>query len=186
MKTRLFKIQIAIAAKWLLVVALAFGFMGCASDDEKIPFNDEATIPHLETNSIASPPDKSGLPEADERKIEFAVFSELLSQHFWDDGGFTGIFLRADDDLTAQLQKKFSQRNPPIKETQHIDLQPNVAPRDRDTGKMALILSVDIGEPEPDGAVTAIGKWFAGDTLAGFYSFQLKKMGDDWQIQNAP
>jgi hypothetical protein len=172
------------------VFASAFSalfFSGCAADKSDIEFTDSASLPKLETNSTAFLPDKkTTLPEADERKIELAVFSDLLTRHFWDDGGYSAIFLQADDDTISAMQKKFPTRKPPIKETFRINVQPNIAPRDKDTGQPAMILSVDISEPEADGTVSAIGKWFAGGAVTGFYSYQLKKVGDDWQVQNAP
>ena len=173
------------AAAVLVVPVLLF--TGCGTDKTEIEFSDSGSLPKLDTNSTAFlPPQKISLPVADERKIELAVFSDLLSRHFWDDGGYSAIFLQADDDMVSAIQKKFPDRKPPVKETYRINVQPNLAPRDKDTGQPAMILSVDIGEPEDDGTVAAIGKWYAGGAVTGFYTYQLKKTGDDWQIQNAP
>ncbi len=167
----------------LLAVALA----GCQTEKGDISFTDEGTLPHLDTNSPAILSAKSSsLAHADERKIDLAVFSNLLTRHFWDDGGYTAIFLQADEEVVAALQKIFPDRKPPIKETYRVNVRQNLSPLDKDTGKPAMILSVDVSEPEPDGSVTAIGKWFAGGAVTGFYSYQLKKNGDDWEIQNAP
>jgi hypothetical protein len=169
-----------------LVVAL-FLFSGCGTDKSDIEFTSSGSLPKLDTNSTAfSPEKKNSLPEADEQKIELAVFSDLLTRHFWDDGGYSAVFLQADDDLVSAMQKRFHGRKPPIKETYRINVQPNVAPRDKDTGKPAMILSVDIGEPDPDGTVAAIGKWYAGGAVTGFYTYQLKRNGDNWEIQNSP
>ena len=173
------------AAAVLVVPVLLF--TGCGTDKTEIEFSDSESLPKLDTNSTAFlPPQKISLPVADERKIELAVFSDLLSRHFWDDGGYSAIFLQADDDMVSAIQKKFPDRKPPVKETYRINVQPNLAPRDKDTGQPVMILSVDIGEPEDDGTVAAIGKWYAGGAVTGFYTYQLKKTGDDWQIQNAP
>jgi hypothetical protein len=162
-------------------------FTGCDTTDKgDINFESSSSLPQLSTNAAAMVPEKKSLPEADEQKIEQAVFSDLLVRHFWDDGGYSAIFLQADDDMISAIQKKFPDRKPPVKETYRIDVQPNVSPRDRDTGQPAMILSVDIGEPEDDGSVAAIGKWFAGGAVTGFYTYQLRKAGNDWQIQNAP
>ncbi|MBW8865315.1 MAG: hypothetical protein JF609_10425 [Verrucomicrobia bacterium] len=163
----------------------AFLLSGCRTDKEDIVFSDEATAPHLETNTPAflSPKDSS-LAKADETQIELLVFRNLLTRHFWDDGDYTAIFLRADDSEVAALQKSFPDRKPPIKEGYRADLQPNQSPRDKDTGRPAMILSVDVGDPEPDGSVTAIGKWYAGGAVTGFYSFPLKKNGQNWEVQN--
>jgi hypothetical protein len=54
---------------------------------------------------------------------------------------------------------------------------------DKDTGKPAMILSVEVAEPAADDSVAAIGKWFAGGSVSGFYTIVLKKTGDDWAIQ---
>jgi hypothetical protein len=183
MKTK--KSTLQFAGAFCLAAGLAFLAAGCRSEKEDIHFSDEGSTPHLETNAIPTFRPIS-LPKEDEVKIELAVFSNLLTRHFWDDGGYTAIFLRADDDEVAALQKKFPDRKPPIKESFRADLQPNLSPRDKDTGKPAMILSVDIDDPDPDGSVTAIGKWYAGGAVTGFYSYHFKKTGDDWVIQNEP
>lgn len=46
-----------------------------------------------------------------------------------------------------------------------------------------MILSVDTLDPE-DGTVEAVGRWFAGDAVTGFYTFELKKIGGKWRIQS--
>jgi hypothetical protein len=178
--------QVASFAAAMLVIPVLL-FTGCGTDKADIEFSDHGTLPKLDTKSTALlPAKKISLPEAEERKIEVTVFSDLLVRHFWDDGGYSAIFLQADDDMISTIQKKFPDRKPPVKETYRIFVQPNIAPHDKDTGQPAMILSVDIGEPEDDGSVAAIGKWYAGGAVTGFYTYQLKKTGDDWQIQNAP
>ena len=169
------------------VPVLLFGLLisllaGCRTDKDKIVFTDDSSLPHLQTNAIA-PPKLNNLDKADEAKIEMQVFSNLLTRHFWDDGGYTAIFLQADEAEVKALQKKFSDRQPPIKENYRADLHPNRAPLDKDTGRPAMILSVDVSDPEADGSVTAIGKWYAGGAVTGFYSFSLKKNGEDWEVQ---
>jgi hypothetical protein len=47
-----------------------------------------------------------------------------------------------------------------------------------------MILSVDVGEPNADDSVDALGKWYAGGAVTGFYSFVLKKSGGDWAIES--
>jgi hypothetical protein len=165
---------------------LAIALVGCRTEKNDIVFSDESSLPRVDTNAPAVLLKTPSLPRADERKIDFAVFSNLLTRHFWDDGGYTAIFLQADDEVVAALQKKFHDRQPPIKETYRANVRQNLSPLDKDTGKAAMILSVDVSEPEADGSVTAIGKWFAGGAVTGFYSYQLKKSGDDWEIQNSP
>jgi hypothetical protein len=168
----------------LLAAALASLTSGCRTEKEDIQFTDDASMPMLETNAVATTTKPASLTKAEEVQIELAVFGNLLTRHFWEDGDYTAIFLRADDDEVAALQKKFPGRKPPIKESYRADLQPNMSPRDKDTGKSAMILSVDIDDPDPDGTVTAIGKWFAGGAVTGFYSYQFKKNADDWVLQN--
>jgi len=167
----------------LQAALLALLTAGCQSDKTEIVFSDSATLPKLHENPIA-PAKVASLPKEDEAKIEIQVFSNLLTRHFWEDGDYTAIFLRADDAEVARLQKQFPERKPPIKESYRVDLQPNQSPRDKDTGKPAMILSVDLDEPAADGSVTAIGKWYAGGAVTGFYSYQLRKSGDDWVIQD--
>jgi hypothetical protein len=160
---------------------------GCATDNEPIHFSGDKSLPTLATNSPATVLQKNNsLALADEQKILNAVFSNLLTRHFWDDGGYTAIFLQADDGVVAALQKKFHDRQPPIKEAYRVSLLENTAPRDRDTGQPAMILSADVSDPEADGTVTAIGKWFAGGAVTGFYSYRLMRTGDDWTILDAP
>jgi hypothetical protein len=171
------------AAAFFLAAAVVLVTAGCQSAKNDIVFSDDASLPRLETNAVA-PAHVSSLPKEDETKIELQVFSNLLTRHFWEDGDYTAIFLRADDSEVAALQKSFPDRKPPIKEGYRVDLQPNQSPRDKDTGKPAMILSVDLDEPADDGSVTAIGKWYAGGAVTGFYSYQLKKSGGDWVIQN--
>jgi hypothetical protein len=165
---------LGIAACWLA---------GCI-DKTPIPFTGDVKYSRL-TNSAARPQTPS-LSKADEVKVEKQVFSDLLTRHFWDDGGYTAIFLQAEDKEFEELQAKFSDHKPPLKPSYRANLRPNMTPLDKDTGKPAMILSVDVNEPEPDGSVMAIGRWYAGPAVTGFYSFLLKKNGSDWEVQNPP
>lgn len=163
---------------WLLLLVGA----GCASNQDSIVFNDEGAIHGSETRpAVLLSPDK--LEKGDELKIELAVFSYLLERHFWDLGEYSAVFLRADDAQVDWLMKKYSAHMPPIKPAYHEELPANQTPLDKDTGKPAMILSVDVDEPAADGSVSAIGKWYAGGAAAGFYTFVLKKTGDGWEIQ---
>ncbi len=155
---------------------------GCAMDRASIPFTDEATMSQS-TNDAYVPP-KPGLSKMDQMKIEMQVFSSLLNRHFWDDGEYTAIFVQADDAELKMLQNKFPKHKPPIKPNYLADLRPNQMPRDKDTGRGAMILSVDVNEPEPDGSVQAIGRWYAGGAVSGFYTYVLMPKDGDWEIQN--
>ena len=155
---------------------------GCATDQEKIPFTDEPSAHPVNINIVARPPEPKKLEKADELKIRALVFEYLLSRHFWDDGEYTAIFLQGKEDEVAALIKKFPNHVPPVKASYHADLAPNHTPIDKDTGKPAMILSVEVGEPDTDDSVDAIGRWYAGGAVAGFYTFELKKSGDEWEI----
>ena len=63
-------------------------------------------------------------------------------------------------------------------------MQPNRTPLDKDTGRPAMILSVDTLEPVGD-TVQAIGKWYAGGAVTEFYSVNLQKIDGDWVIESA-
>ena len=176
------------AAMFLVAAGILFALLtGCATDSEDIKFSGEKNLPPPATNSPATVLLKNNsLPVAEEQKIQAAVFSSLLTRHFWDDAGFTAVFLQADDEVVATLQKKFHDRQPPIKETSRISLLPGFPPRDKDTALAAIILSAEVNDPEPDGSVNVVGKWDAGGAVTGFYSYRLLKTGDDWTILDAP
>jgi hypothetical protein len=157
---------------------------GCASDKAPIVFSDEATAPKAAKDAAVA--ENPGLSKADQIKIEMQVLGDLLTRHFWDDGEYTAIFIQCDDAQLKMLQNKFPKHKPPIKPNYLADLRPNQMPRDRDTGRGAMILSVDVNEPEPDGTVQAIGRWYAGGAVTGFYTFVLKPKDGDWEIQNEP
>lgn len=155
---------------------------GCMIDKRPIAFADDAAMPQSTNDDYVAP--KPGLSKSDQVKIEMQVFSNLLTRHFWDDGGYTAIFVQTDDAELKMLQNKFPKHNPPLKPNYLADLRPNQMPRDKDTGRGAMILSVDVGEPDADGTVQAIGRWYAGGAVSGFYTFLLKPKDGDWEVQN--
>lgn len=160
-------------------VLLAGLAAGCATDQEPIVFYSEARIPA----TAAQPADAArGLSKLDEQKIDVAVFSHLLTQHFWDNGDYSALFLQADDEVVTAMIQKFPDHNPPLKQSSHLDLRSAQSPLDRDTGLPVMILGVDMGDPNADGSVEAVGRWYAGTAVKGSYSFTLKKAGDDWTI----
>ena len=156
---------------------------GCASP-EVISFNDEASIARLKQTEPPVPLVKPGLPPAELIKIEREVFIWLLASPVGTDSSYSSIFLQADEAGTSSLMKQFPSHVPPIKQLWHLETRPRQSPLDKDTNRKALILSVDVLVPE-NGTVVAIGKWFAGDAAAGFHTFELKRNGNQWQIQTA-
>ena len=157
---------------------------GCGTDKTPV-FTDAGSIPSLSAYSAARTP-VSGLSKEDGRKIELAVFRSMLTRHLWDEHGITAIFLEADDAEVTQLQGEFPGLIPPIKPSSQVDLTSRQKPMDKDTGKPAIILSVELSDVAADGSVPATGKWYSGTAATGFYSFILKKNGDDWTIQDSP
>jgi len=161
---------------------------GCSTNKEEIVFSDESTVRQPATNIVDTVPQPKQQPKKleklDELKVRQVVFGYLLSRHFWDDGGYSAIFLQGGDDEVDALIKNFPNHVPPIKPSYLADLPLNRSPIDRDTGGLAMILSVDVGEPNADDSVDALGKWYAGGAVTGFYSFVLKKSGDDWTIES--
>ena len=117
-------------------------------------------------------------------KIDLAVYGFLLNRHFWDTDEYAAIFLQGDDGEVRALLRQFPQHVPPIKPGYHADLRPNLTPRDQDSGRPAMILSVDIVEAT-NGVAEAIGRWYAGPAVSGFYTFELKKSGDDWAVESS-
>jgi hypothetical protein len=162
----------------LLAVAL---LVGCATQ-ETIPLNDEAQIARLELGAAPAPPVKAGLQPEDLEKIEREIFTWLLQRPLGDDSAYSAIFLQADEAATASLMKQFPANVPPVKQLWHLETRPGQSPLDKDTGRPAIILSVDALEPE-NGVVMAVGKWFAGTAAAGFHTFELKKSEGGWRIQ---
>lgn len=154
----------------------------CVTHKEKIVFSDEDAVRAAHDSAVAAPVRKT-LAKADELKIEQKIFAYLLERHFWDLADYSAVFLQADDAEVKTLMKQFPDHVPPIKLSIHADLQPHRTPLDRDTRKHAMILSVEVNEPNADDSVDAIGRWYAGDAVTGFRAFNLKKADDDWQIR---
>jgi len=158
---------------------------GCSTSKDEIQFGDEH--PPEPTNApapvIAVPPQPPRLEKAGLLKVEMAVYGYLLQRHFWDAGEYSAVFLQADEAEVAAIRRTFPDHVPPIKEAYRAELRPGRTPVDKDTGRPAMILSVDALEPEGD-TVAAVGRWYAGDAVTGFYTFELKKSGADWVIES--
>jgi len=162
----------------LFAAALALSLVGCAST-ENIPLLSESKAPDLD----AGAPNKAKtLAKEDEDKIDLVIFGYLLDRHFWDDANYTALFLQASDSVVDAMMAKYPKHQPPIKASYHINLRDNQSPLDRDTGKPVMILGVDANDPSADDSVDAIGRWYAGGAVQGFYTFTLRKTGDDWVI----
>jgi hypothetical protein len=123
------------------------------------------------------------LEDLDEFKIEAAVYGYLLERHFSDQDEYTAIFLEGSDARVAALIRKFPNHVPPIKPSDRIQLHPNQTPIDKDTGKLAMILSAKAMDPT-NGVAEAIGTWYAGGAVSGLYAFVLVKVGGEWTIQS--
>jgi hypothetical protein len=151
---------------------------GCAKD-EPIYFASEARIPASVAAASTAP---HGLSKSDEEKIDMVVLGYLLDRQVSTNGNYTAVFLQADDAVVKAMMKKFPNHNPPLKENSRVDLRSKQSPLDKDTGKPAMILGVDAGEPGSDGTVNVIGRWYAGVAAQGYDTFTLKKTGGDWPI----
>ena len=124
------------------------------------------------------------LDKQDLFRVDRAVYGYLLQRHFWDDNEYSAVFLEGEDADVDALIKQFPKHIPPIKTSERAELLPNRTPIDKDTGRPAMILSVVVLDPAGD-TVEAIGKWYAGGAVAGFYTFSLQKIGDAWVIESA-
>jgi hypothetical protein len=163
---------------------LALAVAGCATDRKKIVFLSDDSLPkHIKNDLPPAAPPKKTLEQQDRIKVDLEIFGWLLQRHFGDDGAYSAIFLQAEDAETAVLMKHYPAHVPPIKPLQHVEMRPGKSPLDRDTGRPAMVLSVNALDPE-DETVEAIGKWFAGDAVTGFYTFKLKKSGEEWHIES--
>ena len=151
---------------------------GCGRD-EPIYFASEARIP---ASVAAASTGSHGLSKTEEEKIEMVVLGCLLDRQFSTNGNCSAVFLQADDAVVRAMMRKYPKHIPPIKENSHIDLRSKQSPLDKDTGKPAMILGVDAGEPGSDGTVSVIGRWYAGVAVQGYDTFTLKKTGDDWPV----
>ncbi len=156
---------------------------GCDSDKEAIRFSDEH-LQRPEDPMTAIAPDPKKLSKQDLFKVKLAVYGDLLQRHFWDDGEYTAVFVQGTDDEVDAVIKQFPKHIPPVKTSDRVQLLPNRTPLDKDTGKSAIILSVDTLDPE-DGMVQAVGRWYAGGAVSGFYTFSLRKSGSGWVIESS-
>ena len=120
---------------------------------------------------------------SDAFKIDRIVYGYLLQRHFWDNGEYSAVFLQGSDAEVAALIRTFPDHIPPIKTGDRAVLHPNQTPIDRETGRPAMILSVDALDPT-NGTVEAVGTWYAGEAVSGLYTFVLKKTGDDWVLES--
>lgn len=155
---------------------------GCSTDKTPIVFLSEAKIPqHLADDTAVA----KGISKEDEQKIDLLVFAYMLNQHPWNDGDYAAIFLQADDNVVDAVINKYPKRNPPIKHGDRLDLHSAQTPVDRDTGLPVLILGVDVQDPAADGSVVANGRWYAGSDVKGYFTFNLKKTGEDWSVVSA-
>jgi hypothetical protein len=152
---------------------------GCATDKTPIVFLSQPQIPQYMTADAAV---AKGISKDDEQKIDVLVFTYMLNKHPWNDGDYAAIFLQADDSVVDAMIYKFPKRNPPIKRGDRLDLHSAQTPVDRDTGLPVLILGVDVQDPGADGSVVASGRWYAGSDVKGYFTFTLKKAGDDWTM----
>lgn len=150
---------------------------GCANYSEKIVFASEQGAQLTSVTPVLPP----SLSDAERAQVEAEVFRRLLAGHFGDDGDYSAIFLQADETLTARLMKEFPKHQPPIKQLWHSDIHPDSTPQDKDTGRAAMIFSVETTDPEND-SVTAIGRWYAGDAVKGFYSYNFKRTDAGWEL----
>jgi hypothetical protein len=167
--------------QFIFAVSSVCLFIGCSADKETIHFSDERQP--LGPRAKTAPPPPKKLNKQELFDVELAIYGYLLQRHFWDGGEYSAVFLQGDDDKVDALIKKFPNHNPPIKTSDRAELQPNRAPIDKDTGKPAMILSVDALDPTDD-TVEAIGKWYAGGAVSGFYTFSLRKVGGNWIIES--
>jgi hypothetical protein len=154
---------------------------GCTSNNEAIRFSGEPVPPPDDSATrVAAEPKE--LSRQDLFKVELAVYGYLLQRHFWDGGEYSAIFVQGTDEEVNAVIKQFPRHLPPVKTSDRVQLSPNRVPLDKDTGQPAMILSVDVLDPE-GGTVQAIGKWYAGSAVSGFYTFSLQKSGGEWAIK---
>jgi len=180
-----FVVSVKSQTKVIFTVVCAGLVAGCSTSQEEIRFSDERSPSPAPTNAVevAARPQPARLDKADLLKVEMAVYGYLLQRHFWDAGEYSAIFLQAEDAEVTAIRRAFPNHSPPIKAAYRAGLRPGRTPVDKDTGRPAMILSVDALEPEGD-MVSAIGRWYAGDAVTGFYTFELKKSGAEWVIES--
>ncbi len=168
--------------QFTFVVLIVCLLAACRSNKDAIQFSDEQVRPgDRSVKAVIAPP--KPLDKQDLLKVELTVYGYLLQRHFWDDKEYSAVFLQGEPDEIGAAIKKFPNHIPPLKTNDRAELKPNRTPIDRDTGKPAMVLSVDALDPVDD-MVAAIGRWYAGAAVTGFYTFTLRKVGDDWTIEN--
>ncbi len=169
----------------LLIIALpALFLVGCYSRENPV-FASAHQGPTLPDSSVTHRASRvAGLSKDDETKIEMQVFRTLLTKDPWNGRGLTALFLQADDTEVSQLRSEFPGIIPPIKSSTRVDLSNKNEPLDRDTGKPALILSVEISRLNQDGSVPATGKWFGAGANTGLVTYVLRRNGDNWEIES--
>ena len=155
---------------------------GCATP-ENIPLSDDGAVSALQKKDIIAPPVKPNLSDSERQEVEIEVFSWLLDRPIGDDPVYSAIFLQVDPPTTTILMRQFPAHQPPLKPLWHISVRPGQSPLDKDTGQPAVILSVDMLDPE-NGTLVAVGKWSAGDAASGFHTFTLHRSEAGWRIQS--
>ena len=162
----------------LVLLALA---TGCASNHEIIPFSDEADV----RAQLATPTPVGAakhLGSTDEIQIEQLVFGYLLENHLWTLDDCPAIFIQADESEVAELIKKYPHHVPTLKPAKQAVLKSDRPPVDKDTRKPAILLTVEVNQPNPDDSVDATGRWYAGNAVTGSHAIHLKKVDGTWQI----
>ncbi|HXI71153.1 MAG TPA: hypothetical protein VNN22_12425 [Verrucomicrobiae bacterium] len=158
---------------------------GCSTGSDRIEFISDAQLKPAGALAVMQVPAATPkLAREDQFKIQVAIYGYLLNRHFLEDGEYSAVFVQGDDEEVAALIKQFPNHVPPIKPSDQANLRPNQTPLDRQTGKPAMIFSVDALEPA-DGTVLAIGRWYAGGAVSGFYTFTLRKTDGEWGIISA-
>jgi hypothetical protein len=154
----------------------------CSASKERIVFSDEQGVVTAMTNAAAAPAPRR-LPLSDELEIEMAVYGDLLQRHLWDGDDYSAVFLKDTHAEVEAVQKQFPGHIPPIKTSDRLLMRPGRTPVDKDTGRPAMVLSVDVLEFKDD-TVEAAGQWFAGDAMKSTYTYTMKKIGDEWVIED--
>ena len=173
--------------KFQLIFGMLFAWLaaGCSTNQEGIEFiSDEqfkSVVNPAQTVAALSHPH---LAKEDLFKIQVAIYGSLLQRHFPEAGEYSAVFVEGDDAEVAALIKQFPSHVPPIKPSDQADLRPDRAPVDKQTGKPAMIFSVDAIRQEED-TVQAIGRWYAGGAISGFSTFVLRKAGGEWVVESA-
>jgi len=169
-------------SQFIFGLLIAWLAAGCSTSKEAIWFSsDEHLAPVSAPATVLPAPRK--LAAEDLFKVQVAIYGELLQRHFGDDGEYSAVFVQGDDAEVAALIRQFPNHVPPIKTSDLAELRPNRTPLDKQTGKPAMIFSVEALDPVDD-RVQAIGRWYAGGAVTGFYTFTLKKSGGDWLIES--